>query len=207
MTSMIKRCILIMAGGTGGHVFPALAVAQNLRNRGWDIHWLGTKAGLEATLVPKANIAIHYISIKGLRKNGLWGWCLAPLRISWAIFQSLGIIHQIKPDVVLGMGGFIAGPGGLAAWLLRCPLIIHEQNAIVGMTNRLLSHLANRVLEAFPGAFKAQANAIYTGNPIREALLNIPPPTVRFTERLKKEPIEPLHLLVLGGSQGAVAFN
>jgi len=207
MTSMTKQRILIMAGGTGGHVFPALAVAERLLSQGWDIHWLGTRAGLEASIVPKANIAIHYVSVKGLRKNGILGWCLAPLRLLWALFQSLCVIHQLKPDVVLGMGGFISGPGGLAAWLLRCPLVVHEQNAIVGLTNRALSHLANRVLEAFPGAFNAKVNAIYTGNPIREVLLAAPAPTLRFTERRLKEPTEPLRLLVLGGSQGAVALN
>ncbi|HXH54715.1 MAG TPA: undecaprenyldiphospho-muramoylpentapeptide beta-N-acetylglucosaminyltransferase [Gammaproteobacteria bacterium] len=207
MTGMTKQRILIMAGGTGGHVFPALAVAERLISQGWDIHWLGTRAGLEANIVPNANIAIHYISVKGLRKNGILGWCLAPLRLLHALFQSLAIIHQLKPKVVLGMGGFISGPGGLAAWLLRCPLIVHEQNAIVGLTNRALSHLADRVLEAFPGAFNAKTKAIYTGNPIREALLAVPVPTRRFRERGLKESAEPLRLLVLGGSQGAVALN
>jgi UDP-N-acetylglucosamine--N-acetylmuramyl-(pentapeptide) pyrophosphoryl-undecaprenol N-acetylglucosamine transferase len=204
---MTKQRILIMAGGTGGHVFPALAVAERLLSQGWDIHWLGTRAGLEASIVPKANIPVHYISVKGLRKNGILGWCLAPVRLLRALFQSVNIIHQLKPNIVLGMGGFIAGPGGLAAWLLRCPLIIHEQNAILGLTNRVLSHLATRVLEAFPGAFKAKAKAIYTGNPIREALLAVPAPAVRFAERRLKEPTDPLRLLVLGGSLGAVALN
>ncbi len=199
---MIKKRILIMAGGTGGHVFPALAVADHLRKQGWDIHWLGTKVGLEATIVPKANIPVHYIDIKGLRKNGLVGWCLAPLRLLLALFQSLRIIHHLKPDVVLGMGGFISGPGGAAAWLLRRKLIIHEQNAIVGLTNRTLSHLADRVLEAFPGAFQPKVNAIYTGNPIRETLLAVEAPRIRFKDREG-----PLRLLVLGGSQGALALN
>lgn len=196
-----------MAGGTGGHVFPALAVAERLMSQGWNIHWLGTRAGLEASIVPKAKIPIHYISVKGLRKNGILGWCLAPLRLLTALFQSLSIIHKLKPNVVLGMGGFISGPGGLAAWLLRCPLVVHEQNAIVGLTNRALSHLADRVLEAFPGAFNPKVKAIYTGNPIRETLLAAPAPTIRFTERRLKDPQEPLRLLVLGGSQGAVALN
>lgn len=199
---MTKRRILIMAGGTGGHVFPALAVADRLRSQDWDIHWLGTKAGLESTIVPKANIPIHYIEIKGLRKNGLAGWCLAPFRLLLALFQSLKIIHQLKPDVVLGMGGFICGPGGIAAWLLRRPLIIHEQNAISGLTNRALSHVAVRVLEAFPGTFHANIKAIYTGNPIREMLVDLPQPNIRF-----KEHQGPKRLLVLGGSQGAVALN
>lgn len=202
MTSMIKQRILMMAGGTGGHVFPALAVADRLRSQGWEIYWLGTKAGLEATIVPKANIPIYYIDIKGLRKNGLIGWCLAPFRLLLALFQSLKMIHQLKPDVVLGMGGFICGPGGVAAWLLRCPLIIHEQNAIAGLTNHALSYLAARVLEAFPGTFHAKAKAVYTGNPIREMLLAVTEPSIRF-----KEHKAPLHLLVVGGSQGAVALN
>jgi UDP-N-acetylglucosamine--N-acetylmuramyl-(pentapeptide) pyrophosphoryl-undecaprenol N-acetylglucosamine transferase len=207
MTSMHKRRILMMAGGTGGHVFPALAVAERLQSQGWEIHWLGTKAGLEANIVPKAKIAIHYISVKGLRKNGVLGWCFAPTRLLLAFFQSLSIIHKLKPDVVLGMGGFICGPGGVATWLLRYPLIIHEQNAIVGLTNRALSHLAVRVLEAFPGAFNAKAKAIYTGNPIRETLLGISAPAIRFTARRQKEPQGPLRLIVLGGSQGALALN
>lgn len=199
---MSKQRILIMAGGTGGHVFPALAVADRLRNQDWDIHWLGTKTGLEATIVSKANIPVHYIDIKGLRKNGLAGWCLAPFKLIFALFQSLRIIYQIKPDVVLGMGGFICGPGGVAAWLLRRPLIIHEQNAIVGLTNRALSHLANRVLEAFPETFRPNAKAIYTGNPIRETLLAVSEPGVRFKEHEGTK-----RLLVLGGSQGAIALN
>lgn len=199
---MSKRRILMMAGGTGGHVFPALAIAHHLQKEGWDVHWLGTKAGLEASIVPKANIPIHYIEVRGLRKKGLLGWCLAPFRLLLALFQSLGVIYQLKPDVVLGMGGFISGPGGLAAWLLRCPLIIHEQNAIVGLTNRVLSHVADRVLEAFPGAFDAKAGAICTGNPIRENLLDLAIPSVRFKERQGA-----CRLLVLGGSQGALALN
>jgi UDP-N-acetylglucosamine--N-acetylmuramyl-(pentapeptide) pyrophosphoryl-undecaprenol N-acetylglucosamine transferase len=199
---MTKSRILMMAGGTGGHVFPALAIAHHLQKEGWDVHWLGTQAGLEATIVPKANIPIHYIEVRGLRKKGLLGWCLAPFRLLVAVLQSLRIIYQLKPDVVLGMGGFISGPGGLGAWLLRCPLIIHEQNAIVGLTNRVLSCVADRVLEAFPGAFSPKTKAICTGNPIREKLLDLAIPSVRFKERQ-----EPCRLLVLGGSQGALALN
>lgn len=207
MTSIQKRRILIMAGGTGGHVFPALAVAERLISEGWDIHWLGTKTGMEASIVPKAHIPIYYISVKGLRRNGLLGWALAPFKLLRALFQALTVIRRLKPDVVLGMGGFISGPGGFAAWLLRRPLVVHEQNAIIGLTNQLLSHLADRVLEAFPGAFDSKVKAIYTGNPIREKLLAVPAPTLRFKERRLKSTTESLRLLVIGGSQGAAALN
>ncbi len=191
-----------MAGGTGGHVIPALAVAHRLQARGWDVHWLGTKAGLEAILVPKAMIPIHYIFVKGLRRKGLLAWFLAPLQLLWALCQSLKIIFALKPKVILGGGGFVSGPGGVAAWLTRCPLVIYEQNAIAGTTNRCLCVLATRVLEAFPGSFKASARAICTGNPVREELLNLPAPVERLKDRKG-----PLKLLILGGSRGAVALN
>lgn len=192
-----------MAGGTGGHVFPALVVAQHLQSQGWEVHWLGTKAGLEATLVPKHHIPIHYISVSGLRKKGFGSWALAPLQLGIALYQSLRIFFQVKPAVVLGMGGFASGPGGIAAWLTRCPLVIHEQNALVGMTNRVLSGLANRVLEAFPGAFKSKVRAVYTGNPVREELFKLPLPK----DRLRRAGEQQLKLLILGGSRGAEALN
>src|ERR1043166_366954 len=121
----------MMAGGTGGHVFPALAIARFLQAEGWVVHWLGTKKGLEATLIPKAKIPLHYIAIDGLRRTNFFVWCLAPFQLCLALFQSMYILLKLKPQVVLGMGGFVTGPGGLAARLLRYPLIIHEQNAVV----------------------------------------------------------------------------
>ncbi len=198
---MKKPCILIMAGGTGGHVFPALAVAHQMQKNGWEVHWLGTTTGLEAKIMPQNPIPIHYITVRGLRRRGFLGWCLAPFTVTRALWQSIRIIHRVKPQVVLGMGGFISGPGGLAAWLLRCPLVIHEQNAIVGFTNRWLALVAAEILEAFPGAFKG-GRATCIGNPVREALLNLPPPRDRFHHRNGL-----VRLLILGGSQGALALN
>jgi len=197
-----KPRIVIMAGGTGGHVFPALAVARYLINNGWEVHWLGTKRGMESRLVPNAGIPIHYVSVQGLRKTGLWSLFLAPIQLFLALCQSLKIIFSLKPKVVVGMGGFVSGPGGVAAWLLRRPLLIHEQNSIAGMTNRLLAMIADKVLEAFPESFPTQVKTICTGNPVREELLQLPAPAIRFQGREG-----PLRLLVLGGSQGARALN
>ncbi len=201
---MKKPCIVIMAGGTGGHIFPALAVAKHLQNKGWDIHWLGTKEGLESQIIPNAKIPIHYITVQGLRGRGLLGWVIAPFRLLIALYQAISIIHKLKPTVILGGGGFVSGPGGVAAWLLRYPLVIHEQNSIVGLTNRTLSLVANQTLESFPGSFPAVRQAICTGNPIREELLNLP----EFSTRLKNlTGTGPIKLLVLGGSRGALAIN
>lgn len=193
-----------MAGGTGGHVFPALAVAKQLQSSGWEIHWLGTKHGLEADIVPKVNssISLHFVSIKGLRRTGKLSLLFAPFRLIKALYQSLQMLSKINPDVVLGMGGFVSGPGGLATWLQRRPLLIHEQNAIPGMTNQILAKLAHKVLEAFPGAFPSKIGAIYTGNPVREELLYFKRPKVRFQNRSG-----PLRLLILGGSRGARVLN
>ncbi len=199
---MIKPKIVIMAGGTGGHVFPALAVARALQSKGWEIHWIGTETGLEAEIVPKAGFKLHYIVIKGLRRKGILHKLMAPYQIIAAIYQSLRILLTLKPMVVLGMGGYVAGPAGVAAWLLRYPLIIHEQNSVVGFTNRCLALLATRVLEAFPNAFKPSQQAIYTGNPVRAELLSIAPPNERFADRSS-----PLRLLIIGGSRGALALN
>ena len=147
---MNARPILIMAGGTGGHVYPALAVARALQQHSRDVVWLGTHRGLEARVVPEAGIDIEWISIKGLRRKGLLALVIAPFQLAWAVMQSLAVIFRRRPAAVLGMGGFVSGPGGLAAWLTRRPLIIHEQNAAAGMTNRLLARLARVVLQAFP---------------------------------------------------------
>ncbi|OMH36582.1 undecaprenyldiphospho-muramoylpentapeptide beta-N-acetylglucosaminyltransferase [Motiliproteus sp. MSK22-1] len=194
--------VLIMAGGTGGHVFPALATAEIMRDRGIDIQWLGTSAGIEADLVPSANITLHTISVSGLRGKGRLSLLAAPLRLFRALWQALRVIQSVRPDCVLGMGGFASGPGGLAAWLLRVPVLIHEQNAIPGMTNKVLSKLATQVMEAFPGAFAGGANALCTGNPIRSNIVNVSVPAVRYSTRQG-----PLRLLVIGGSLGAKAIN
>ncbi|MEJ2529147.1 MAG: undecaprenyldiphospho-muramoylpentapeptide beta-N-acetylglucosaminyltransferase [Gammaproteobacteria bacterium] len=194
--------ILIMAGGTGGHVFPALAVARELRERGHEVSWLGTQRGLEAELVPQAGFPIDYISIAGLRGKGLTGWLLAPWRLSVALFQALAILRRRRPAMVLGMGGFVTGPGGVMAKMFRIPLIIHEQNAVPGMTNRLLSRIANQILESFPGSFDGGKRDSLVGNPVRADIWQLPEP-----ERRMKHRGDPLHLLILGGSLGAQALN
>ncbi len=191
-----------MAGGTGGHVYPALAVADRLRAAGVEVSWLGTRRGLEARVVPAADIALHFISISGLRGKGVATLAAAPFRLAWALLQSLAVVHRIRPDAVLGMGGFVAGPGGLAAWLLRRPLVIHEQNAVGGLTNRLLARLAGLVLTAFPASLPTSAPTRHTGNPVRRELLGAYPPEQRLAGRA-----DALHLLVLGGSQGARSLN
>lgn len=200
---MQNKRILIMAGGTGGHVFPALAVAEMMRQQGWTVEWLGTRQGMEADIVRRAGFPLHFISITGVRREGIIKRLLAPLRLCLALIQALFILYRFKPNVVLGMGGFAAGPGGLAAWILRKPLVIHEQNAIAGVTNHLLSRFATRVLEGFPDSFRKRTNAIYTGNPVRSTLLQIPSPEHRFEGKDKL----PLKVLILGGSQGAQALN
>ncbi len=199
----MSRSALIMAGGTGGHVFPALAVAQKLQEQNVKVTWLGTKKGLEADIVPKAGIEIDWITINGLRGNGIVGWILAPYRLLIAILQARKVMQKRKPDFVLGMGGFAAGPGGVVAWLNGIPLIIHEQNAIPGMTNRLLSIIAKRVLQAFPEAFEVSKNALTIGNPVRETFVNVTPPLERFSSREGSS----FRLLVVGGSLGALALN
>lgn len=197
----LKR-ILIMAGGTGGHVFPGLAVANYAKQQGVEVHWLGTSAGLEARLVPEANIPLHEISISGLRGKGIKPLLTAPFKISAAIMQAKRIIKQVNPDVVIGMGGFASGPGGIASWMLKYPLIIHEQNAKAGFTNKQLFRFAKRVLEGFPGAFKPHPKVITVGNPVRADIENMQPPVVRFSPTLAK-----CRLLVIGGSLGAQVFN
>ena len=198
----MTRTGLIMAGGTGGHVFPALAAARVLRERGFEPVWLGTQRGLEAKLVPAHHIEIEWISVSGLRGKGITTWLSAPFKMSQAVWQSLQVMRRRKPVVVLGAGGFVSGPGGVAAWLTRRPLVIHEQNAVAGMTNRMLSRLARRVLEAFPASFPASARAQQVGNPVRREIAAVRAPNERFAERTG-----PLRILVFGGSQGAARLN
>jgi UDP-N-acetylglucosamine--N-acetylmuramyl-(pentapeptide) pyrophosphoryl-undecaprenol N-acetylglucosamine transferase len=193
---------LIMAGGTGGHVFPALALARELRARSWQVVWLGTRRGLEARLVPAEMITLEWLSVGGLRGKGLLVWVRAPLKLARALLQALAVIRRRRPALVVGLGGFVAGPGGVAAWLLRRPLLIHEQNAIAGFTNRCLSHLARRVLTAFPGSFAPRVHAQVVGNPVRREIAELPPPAQRFALRQG-----PIRVLVVGGSQGATRLN
>ena len=194
--------ILIMAGGTGGHVFPALAVADELRSRSNAVFWMGTAKGIEARLVPDAGYPLNFISVQGLRGNGFIGWLLAPFKLVKAVMEALQAIKQIKPDVVLGLGGFASGPGGVAAWLSRKPVIIHEQNAIPGLTNRMLSYLAKRVLQGFPNSFSAARKALWVGNPVRASIESLPKPEHRFAGRTAA-----IRVLILGGSLGARALN
>lgn len=195
--------IMIMAGGTGGHVFPGLAVAAELKARHCDVVWLGTHRGLEARLVPQHGIEIEWISIAGIRGRGALAWFSAPFRIARAVIEALGVLKRRQPAAVLGMGGFVAGPGGLAAWLTRRPLVIHEQNSVAGTTNRLLAPLATRVFEAFPGSFAPRARAEWLGNPVRGALA----PTLVPRQRLTARRGERRRVFVLGGSQGARILN
>jgi UDP-N-acetylglucosamine--N-acetylmuramyl-(pentapeptide) pyrophosphoryl-undecaprenol N-acetylglucosamine transferase len=197
-----NRPILVMAGGTGGHVYPALAVANALQQRSQDVVWLGTHRGLESRVVPAAGIDIEWVSVKGLRRKGLAAVLVAPFQLAWALLQSLGVILRRRPAAVLGMGGFVSGPGGLAALLTGRPLVIHEQNAAAGLTNRLLARLARVVLQAFPGSFNSSVGAETVGNPVREDIAAVAPPAARYASRTG-----PLRLLVLGGSQGALALN
>ena len=199
---MSARPILVMAGGTGGHVYPALAVARALEAHDQDIVWLGTHRGIEARVIPEAGIDIEWVSVKGLRRKGVLALVIAPFQLAWALLQSLIIMLRRRPAAVLGMGGFASGPGGLAAWLTRRPLVIHEQNAAAGLTNRLLARLARVVLQAFPGSFNSSVRAETVGNPVREDIANVAAPAERYRDRSG-----PLRLLVLGGSQGALALN
>ena len=200
---MHDRPILIMAGGTGGHVFPALAIADYIRQKGIPLFWLGTKKGLEARIVPEKGYQLLTITISGLRGKGLFKWIQAPILITVALLQAIIILVRLRPAVVLGMGGFVSGPGGLAAWLMRIPLCIHEQNAIAGLTNRLLAPLAHSVLEAFPNTFPKKFLANVTGNPVRSEICNITVPE----KRIRTDDDLPMRLLVLGGSQGARKLN
>jgi UDP-N-acetylglucosamine--N-acetylmuramyl-(pentapeptide) pyrophosphoryl-undecaprenol N-acetylglucosamine transferase len=190
---------MIMAGGTGGHVFPALAVADYLRDRGWRVVWLGARTGMEATLVPKHGYEMAWVRFAGLRGKGLAAKLLLPLNLLIAFWQSLRALRARRPDVVLGMGGYIAFPGGMMAALLGRPLAIHEQNSVAGLANRVLAGVADRVLVAFPGTLP---KSVCVGNPVRAAIAQIAPPEARFAGRSG-----PLRLLVVGGSLGAAALN
>ncbi|UAA38088.1 undecaprenyldiphospho-muramoylpentapeptide beta-N-acetylglucosaminyltransferase [Paraneptunicella aestuarii] len=194
---MSKR-LLVMAGGTGGHIFPGIAVARELQAQGWQIHWLGTPARMEAQLVPKAGFDISFIDVSGVRGNGVMRLLAAPFLIIKAIWQAIQVIRKFKPSVVLGMGGFASGPGGIAAWLMGVPVVIHEQNAVPGMTNRLLSHVAKRLLVGFDQSFQGNPKAKWVGNPVRNEFNAVPEKAVHGND---------YNLLVVGGSLGAQCLN
>ncbi len=198
---MTAKRMLIMAGGTGGHVFPALAVAEEMRGRGVDVTWLGTRRGIEAELVPGRNFPIRFIDVVGLRgKKGLLGKLKAPFNLFKALWQALAVVRSVAPQCVLGFGGFASGPGGLAARLLGRPLVIHEQNAVAGTTNKILERMATRVLQAFPNAL---GRGEHCGNPVRREISAIDAPQTRMQRRSEQR----ARLLVLGGSLGALAIN
>ena len=201
--SALRVCIF--AGGTGGHVFPALAVAERLREEGWSVIWVGTRRGIESRVVPGARIPFHIIStrpVRGARRPGAF------LAMALGLVQAVAILLRIRPAVVLGMGGFVSAAGGVAAWLLRRPLLIHEQNAIPGLANRALSRLATGIMESFPDTFPPRGSGWLrtTGNPVRAAVAGLPPPAERFSTR-DRGAAAPLRVLVIGGSQGAEVLN
>jgi UDP-N-acetylglucosamine--N-acetylmuramyl-(pentapeptide) pyrophosphoryl-undecaprenol N-acetylglucosamine transferase len=194
-----SRTLMVMAGGTGGHVFPGLAVAHWMQSRGWRVVWLGNAAGMEATLVPKHGIPMEYVRFGGVRGKGLKTKLMLPVNLLRACSESLAALRRVKPDVVLGMGGYITFPAGLMTKLSGCPLVLHEQNSIAGLANKVLAHLAKRVLVAFPNALP---NAEWTGNPIRAELARALPPKERYAARSGA-----LNVLIVGGSLGAAALN
>lgn len=196
---MSQKIALIMAGGTGGHIFPGLAVAHALRERGWQVHWLGAPASMEARLVPPQGFALETIDFSGVRGKGIKTLALLPWRLLKALGQALAVVRRVQPDVVVGLGGYISFPGGMAAWLSGKPLVLHEQNSVPGMANKLLARVAKQVFTAFPNVF---AQGHWVGNPLRAAFLQHPEPTQRFAGRSG-----PLRLLVVGGSLGAKALN
>lgn len=194
--------VLIMAAGTGGHIYPALSIARNLHARGYRTEWLGTTRGLEVDVLRDSDIPLHFIDVKGLRGKGLKSALQAPFMIASSVLQSLRVLRQVKPCCVLGMGGYVTGPGGVAARLAGRQLLIHEQNAIAGFSNKLLARIANRVMEAFPGTFNAGVKVICTGNPVRAEIV-----ALRDSAAGLRDTSAPLRVLVVGGSLGAVAIN
>lgn len=195
----MSKCALIMAGGTGGHIFPGLAVAEALRERGWRVHWLGNRSSMEADLVPARGFKLEVIDFSGVRGKGLVTLALLPLRILRAFWQSIQVLRRVKPDVVVGLGGYISFPGGMMSVLLGKPLVLHEQNSVAGMANKVLASVADRIYTAFPNVLK---NAQWVGNPLRLEFTRQAEPITRFSSRSGL-----LKLLVVGGSLGAKALN
>ncbi len=194
-----QPCALIMAGGTGGHIFPGLAVAEALRERGWRVHWLGAPGSMESRLVPPRGFPLEAIDFGGVRGKGPLTLALLPLRLLRAFWQSIQVVRRVQPDVLVGLGGYITFPGGMMGVLLGRPLVLHEQNSVAGMANKVLAGVADRVFTAFPGAM---SKANWVGNPLRAAFLQQAAPAERFQGRSG-----PLRLLVVGGSLGAQALN
>ena len=194
-----KRTALVMAGGTGGHIFPGLAVAQALRERGWQVHWLGAPDSMESQLVPPRGFAFEAVSFSGVRGKGLGTLARLPWRLLRACWQSVQVLRRVRPDVVVGLGGYITFPAGLMAALMRRPLVLHEQNSVAGMANKVLARVASRVFTAFPGALESSE---WVGNPLRAEFTAQADPEQRFAPRQG-----PLRLLVVGGSLGAQALN
>lgn len=194
--------VAVMAGGTGGHVFPALAVAKLLREQGMEVFWIGTRRSMESRLVPESGFPMEWLSIEGLRGKGLRQILTAPFKLFQALLQAVNILRRRRPDLALGMGGFASGPGGLMAKILGIPLVIQEQNRIPGLTNQWLSRIATRVFEAFPGSFPEERGAATSGNPVRPEIVALPAPKERFGGRAGRG-----RLLVLGGSLGAKILN
>jgi UDP-N-acetylglucosamine--N-acetylmuramyl-(pentapeptide) pyrophosphoryl-undecaprenol N-acetylglucosamine transferase len=199
MTTPVKT-LMVMAGGTGGHVYPAMAVADYLKNLGWNILWLCTEGGMENQLIENKGYRKAIITIKGVRGKGLLNWILLPVKLLKAFVQSAAVIRKQRPNVVLGMGGFAAFPGGLMARVLGKPLVIHEQNSVAGLTNKVLAKIATRVLVAFPSVFSKKAELL--GNPVRADIIAVNIPEIRFLGRT-----DSIRLLVIGGSLGAQALN
>ncbi|MGV0949524.1 MAG: undecaprenyldiphospho-muramoylpentapeptide beta-N-acetylglucosaminyltransferase [Azonexus sp.] len=195
----MSRTLLVMAGGTGGHIFPALAVAEKMRERGWNVFWLGNQDGMEARLVPQHGFEMVWVKFGALRGKGLLRKLLLPLNLLRGFWQARKAIRKVQPDVVLGMGGYISFPGGMMASLLGRPLVVHEQNSVAGLANRVLAGVADRILTGFPEVFK---KGLWVGNPVRPEIAKISPPAERFAGRSGA-----LRLLVIGGSLGAQALN
>lgn len=195
----VQRCALIMAGGTGGHIFPGLAVAQTLIDKGWRVHWLGAPNSMESRLVPQRGIPLELVDFSGVRGKGLQTLVLLPLRLLKAFWQSVQVVRRVKPQVVVGLGGYITFPGGMMAVALGKPLVLHEQNSVAGMANKVLALVADRVFTAFPNVF---SGGKWIGNPLRAEFLSQPAPQERFAGRSG-----PLKVLVVGGSLGARALN
>lgn len=199
-TSKKLPTLLVMAGGTGGHIFPGIAVAEMLQAKGWNIHWLGTEKRMEADIVPQNGFDISFINITGVRNKGWLERLKTPFKLLQSVLQSIAILRAVKPDVVLGMGGYASAPGGFAAWLMRIPLVLHEQNAVAGMTNRYLAKIATEVLSAFPNAFENGINYQVVGNPLRKEITDLTPVVPEHPSASKK-------VLVVGGSLGAKVLN
>lgn len=200
MTTERRPTLLVMAGGTGGHIFPGIAVAEHLQKQGWNIHWLGTAKRMEAELVPQHGFEISFINIAGLRNKNWQAWLKTPFKLMQSVLQSMAVIRKVKPDVVLGMGGYASAPGGVAAWLLGKPLVLHEQNAVAGLSNRFLANIASKVLSAFPGAFKKRIKHQVVGNPLRNEI-------VALKQHVSDKPATSKRVLVVGGSLGAKVLN